>query len=104
MEKKLFFFTSGSMYPNFSIFLGKILNRSIAVFFGTEGVPFIVLLLFLLTLRSLPKKKEFPCLYGKRTGLCVHCCALVISGEPSTDLCLCWTLHALLDVPPAVRI
>ena len=43
-------------------------------------------------------KKEFPCLYGKRTGLCVHCCALVISGEPSTDLCLCWTLHALLDV------
>ena len=58
MEKKLFFFTSGSMYPNFSIFLGKILNRSIAVFFGTEGVPFIVLLLFLLTLRSLPKKKS----------------------------------------------
>ena len=47
---------------------------------------------------SLPKKKEFPCLYGKRTSLCVHCCALVISGEPSTDLCLCWTLHVLLDV------
>jgi len=61
-------------------------------------VPFIVLLLFLLMLCSLPKKKEFPCLYGKRTSLCVHCCALVISGEPSTDLCLCWTLHALLDV------